>query len=168
MSMQADGCPDPGMWSGGHTAPWPLSHQLYEVQVYAQPERSWEIRLQYFHTPRPPHPASSLARMEAVGCCRDLSWGAGGKRRRQNHSRAPGTNTICSSAFRNLAPWLFQVEGGAPTDLFVLFLLMGCCVTQGEVTAIGTPAENRAFNPVAQREFGKNTYICYIELGSWL
>lgn len=53
-------------------------------------------------------------------------------------------------------------------NMFVLFFLIGCCVTQREVTTPGTPAENRDFNLAAQEKLGKNTYICSVALDSWL
>jgi len=42
--------------------------------------------------------------------------------------------------------------------MFVLFALIGCCITQGEVTVLGTPAENRDFNPAAQGKLGKKYF----------
>lgn len=63
---------------------------------------------------------------------------------------------------------LLGLGEGIPMNMFVLFVLIGCCVMQREVTTLGTPAENRDFNPAAQRKLGKNTYICCVALGSWL
>lgn len=89
----------------------------------------------------------------------------------EDYPRAPGPNRQLLSLWKPPLPLflgLLVLGEGIPMNMFVLFFLIGCCVTQREVTTLGTPAENRDFNPAAQGKLGKNTYICSVALGSWL
>lgn len=89
----------------------------------------------------------------------------------QDYLGGPGPNRQLLSLWKPALPLFLGLLGlgeGIPTNMFVLFSLIGCCVTQREVTTPGTPAENRDFNPAAQGKLGKNTYICSVALALWL
>lgn len=100
------------------------------------------------------------------------AWGAGGENADEKTATFKKSFHLCLKSVSIL--WeagLLALLGwgrGPQSSMFVPFCLMGCCVTVREVTASGTPAENRDFKLAAQRELGKNTYICSIELGLWL